>query len=107
MQAVPLGKIAVPTPGTPVRIATVYTPCARIRFESPLSNAHVAWVGTAGLVGSTLTKVIKQLQFPAAGAIADSIEFEAYDGDNELNLADYWLDANTASEGVIVTYWQR
>jgi hypothetical protein len=107
MTAKSLGKIAVPTPGTAVQVSSVNFPCARIRFEAPLSNTHVAWVGIAGLVGSSLTNVIKQLQFPAAGAIADVFEIAPEDGADELNISDYYVDATTAGEGALVTFWQR
>jgi hypothetical protein len=107
MQATALGKIAVPTPGTPVQVSATSIKAAKIRFEAALSNAHVTWVGGAGMVGSTLTRVMKQLQIPAAGAPADSIELLTEPGETQLDLSDYWIDANTATEGVLVTFWQR
>lgn len=100
-----LGKIAVPTPGTAVQLSPATLPCAKIRIEAAPANAHTAWVGTAGLVGSTLTKAIHQFQIPAAGSPADAIEFESQEGKNTLDLSDYWIDANTATEGALVTYW--
>src|SRR5690349_18161185 len=98
-----LGKIAVATPGTAVQITSTPTPCAKIRIEAPIANTHLAWVGTAGLVGSTSTHVIAQL--PNGATPPAAIEIESSEGRNTLDLADYWLDVTTAAEGALVTYW--
>lgn len=111
MKAIPLGKIIVPTPGTPVQVsALVLTPaamCCRIRFEIVGSNTNGAFVGTAGLVGSTLANCIKQLVKPTVGAMLDSYEIADQESRNNLRIGDYWVDVTTANEGVLVTYWQR
>jgi hypothetical protein len=109
MRAYPLGKIVVATPGTPIQVSTLPpTPaCCRIRFEMPAGNTNGAFVGVAGLVGSTLTNCIKQLVKPTAGAPLDAFEIADEDSRNTLHIADYWVDVTTASDGVLVTYWQQ
>jgi hypothetical protein len=94
-----LGKIAVATPGTAVQISATDIGCAKIRFEAPISNTHTIWIGTAALVGSTLTAAIAEL---APGA---AVEMEDQNQSNTLHLNDYWTDATTAAEGPLVTYW--
>lgn len=98
-----LGKIAVPTPGTAVQIVAAAQPCSKIRFEAPTTNTNKVWIGTAGLIGSSLTAVIAQL--PSGATPPAAYEIEASEGGNTLDLRDYWADATTATEGPIVTYW--
>jgi hypothetical protein len=110
MQAKTLGKIAVPTPGTAVQVSAlsgIAGECARIRFEAVMGNTNATFVGVTGLVGSTLANCIKQLAKPTAGAPPDFFELDTEDNTNTLNISDYYVDATTAGEGVLVTFWQR
>ena len=56
-----LGKVAVTTSGTPVQLASKYTPCNRIRLSVVVSTlTGKCYLGTSALVISTLAGVIKE-----------------------------------------------
>ena len=79
-----LGRVNVPTPGTPVHLATSRTPCCRIRVQ-----------------------VIKELWPNQAGGVDDSYEVWSSTDSDTLDLSDYWIDAAIAGEGLIVSYWNK
>ena len=101
-----LGRVNVPTPGTAVPLATVVTPCNRIRGSVIAGLTGKMYFGTQGVNHSTLVGVIKELWPNSAGGVDDAYELFTADGSDELNLADYSLDAAVAGEGLIVSYWQ-
>jgi hypothetical protein len=75
-----LGKIAVPTPGTPVRVTSDTSIRAhRIRFAVAIGDTGRVSFGVQGMNKST------------AGG--------------DLRPSDHYADANTAGEGLIVVYW--
>ena len=109
MQARSLGKITVPAPGTPVRLtADPALTCARIRIQDVIGQTGRLFLGVAGMDKSTGAGLIKEF-WPTGGGggIADEITLDSPDGTNALRLADYYIDANIAGEGVIVSYWVR
>ena len=103
MDATSLGKIAVPVPGTPVRLSTDETiTCARIRVEVVIGEVGRVFLGLAGMNKATGAGVIKQF-WPtgAGGGVADFILLE----NGVFQLSEYYLDANEVGEGAIVSYW--
>ena len=109
MRVVSLGKIAVPTPGTAVRVSTDATLlAARLRFEAVVGETGRTFLGVQGMNKNTGAGVVKEF-WPtgAGGGVADSFEIESGDGTNCLWPGAYYVDANTANEGVIVSYWVR
>lgn len=105
MQAIPLGRVSVPTPGTNVPLATAYTPCSRIRVQVIAGLTGKMYFGTRACKGSTLAGVIKELWPNAGTGPDDSYEVETANNTNLLNVADYAIDAAVAGEGLIVTFW--
>lgn len=106
LEARSLGKISVPTPGTPVRLTTdVNLRVARLRFAVVVGETGRVFLGVAGMNKATGAGVIKEF-WPtgAGGGIADELVVESPNGDL-LRPADYWIDANVAGEGLIVAYW--
>ena len=107
MQAKSFGKIAVSTPGTPVRLTTDTTlRVARLRFAAVIGETGRVFLGVAGMNKANGTGVIKEF-WPtgSGGGVADQIEFAAIDNRHLLIPADYYVDANNASEGLIASYW--
>lgn len=100
-----LGRIAVPTPGTPVRVTsdTSIRAC-RIRFAVVIGETGRVFLGLQGMNKATGAGVVKEF-WPtgAGGGVADEFVVESASGD--LRPSDYYLDANTAGEGLIVAYW--
>src|SRR5579863_8638362 len=99
MQAVTLGLVPVPTPGTPVGISATRVLCNRIRFETTTAGAGKVYLGLAGLVKASLAGVIKQF-IPAGSGVPDSFDLFAPDGADELDLSQYFVDAANAGEGL-------
>ena len=105
LQARSFGKIAVPLPGTPVRISADTTlRVSRLRFAPVIGEVGRVFLGVAGMNKTTGAGVIKEF-WPtgAGGGVADEFVIDAPNGD--LRPADYYIDANTAGEGLIVAYW--
>jgi hypothetical protein len=97
--------VNVTTSGTPIQLATAYTPCNRVRVSVVAGLTGKMYLGTAAVNHSTLAGVIKELWPNSGGGVDDSYEFNSADGTNSLNLADYWIDAAINGEGLIVAYW--
>jgi hypothetical protein len=100
-----LGKIAVPTPGTPVRVTSDTSIRAhRIRFAAVIGETGRVFLGVQGMNKATGIGVVKEF-WPtgAGGGMADELVIESAAGD--LRPSDYYVDANTAGEGLIAAYW--
>jgi hypothetical protein len=61
------------------------------------------YFGGAGLNHATMAGVIKEFWPNSGGGIDD--EYELQGTGDELDLADYWVDAAVSGEGLVVTYW--
>lgn len=106
LQARSLGKIVVPVPGTPVRVSSDESlRVNRLRFAVVVGEVGRVFLGVAGMNRATGAGVIKEF-WPtgAGGGVADEFVIESPTGDL-LRPADYYIDANTAGEGLIVAYW--
>ena len=102
-----LGKIAVSSPGTPVRVTSDTSIRAhRIRFAVVIGETGRVFLGVEGMNKATGAGVVKEF-WPtgAGGGVADELVLESASG--ELRPSDYYIDANTAGEGLIITYWLR
>jgi hypothetical protein len=100
-----LGKIAVPTPGTPVRVTSdTSIRVHRIRLAVAIGETGRVFLGVQGMNKATGAGVVKEF-WPtgAGGGVADELVIESAAGD--LRPSDYYVDANTAGEGLIVAYW--
>jgi hypothetical protein len=102
-----LGRVNVPTSGTPVPLAGTRTPCCRIRVQVIAGLTGKMYFGTANVNKGTLVGVIKELWPNQAGGIDDSYEVWSSTDSDTLNLADYSIDAAIAGEGLIVSYWNK
>lgn len=106
LQARSFGKIAVLAPGTPVRLSSDENlRVNRLRFAGVVGEVGRVFLGVAGMNKATSAGVIKEF-WPtgAGGGVADEFVIESPNGDL-LRPADYYIDANSAGEGLIVAYW--
>jgi hypothetical protein len=108
MQIKSLGKIPVPTPGTPVPLSATTLLVWKYRVQAVIGETGKIWLGDPTLVAATHTGEIKTF-WPtgAGGGIADSFEDYAGDEDNVIDMSQLMLDAQNAGEGAIVTVWIR
>lgn len=102
-----LGRVNVTTPGTPVRLAATRTPCCRIRVQVVAGLTGKMYLGTSALNKTTLAGVIKELWPNQSGGVDDSYEVWSSTDADTLDLADYWIDAAVAGEGLIIAYWNK
>jgi hypothetical protein len=107
MQAIPFGLIRVPTPGVPVQIWTDATlNVVMIMVRTVPGFTGKTYFGIAGMnkSGSNMQGVIRVLSEPCIGPQDGEILPPAGRGQgNVLRASDYWVDADIANEGVIVT----
>lgn len=103
-----IGKVAVTTPGTPVRVTTdVSIKCARIQFAVDPANTGKTYLGPAGMNKTSKANVARIFTAPGTGP-QDGMAVPSTSGEGARNvhtLADYWVDADTATEGLLVGYW--
>jgi len=101
MQFGSLGLIKVPTPGTPVQVSATHKLVEWVRFEVICGGSGRVWLGDS-LLNTTLMKGIIKQFWPTGvgGGIVDFIELRGTD----IDLYNFWIDAGTANEGLIVPF---
>lgn len=108
MQAISLGLIQVATPGTPVRIsADTSLVVAMMVVRTVPGFTGKTYLGLAGMNKDSQTKtgVMRILSEPPVSGPQDGEAVPPASGGqgNVVQVADYWVDADVAGEGVIVT----
>lgn len=100
------GRVNVTTPGTPVSLSTDTSVTAtRLFFQVIPGLTGKTYVGVPGMNKSTLTGVLRVLWPNSAGGFSETFTVEAQDGRDSIRLADYVIDADVATEGLLVSYW--
>lgn len=100
-----LGKVVVPTPGTPVQLSASASlpPVHSLRFSVIAGGTGKVYLGTAGMNKATLAGVLKEF-WPTGvgGGVDDSFTLPMSERE-PYNVADYWIDAAVAGEGLIIS----
>jgi hypothetical protein len=106
MQIKSLGKIAVPTPGTPVPLSATPLLVWKYRVQAVIGETGKLWLGDRTLQAANHTGEIKTF-WPtgAGGGVADWFEDYAGDEENVIDMSQLVLDAQNTGEGAIVTVW--
>lgn len=100
-----LGKIAVGTPGTPVRLTTNTALRADSILFSPIqANTGRVLIGAVGMDKTALTGVIAEFS-ESATKFQGPLLLQDQTSQTSMQLSDYYVDADVANEGIIVTYW--
>jgi hypothetical protein len=108
MQAISLGLIRVPSPGTPVPVSTDDSLRVMLMMVRTVPGfTGKTYLGLAGMDRNSASKtgVIRILSEPPAFGPQDGEVLPAATGGhgNVIRAADYWVDADVAGEGVMVT----
>ena len=108
MQAISLGLIRVPNPGTPVQISSDDNlRVALIAVRTVPGFTGKTYLGVAGMNKSGATKpgVIRVLSEPSSFGPQDgeNLPWQSGGHGNVLQVSNYWVDADVANEGLIVT----
>jgi len=112
MIAIPLGKVAVPTHGTPVALAALVTAAAAAQKVTLGPGGQVAKIDVWAVVGNTGAVQVKiggtiaaELPTPANGHAAHW-SAAGQEKLNTLNPSQYAIDASTTdTDGAYVTVW--
>src|SRR3990167_7769393 len=103
------GKITVGTPGTPVA-AIMNLPasprpwaCHGVMFQALPTNTGRVYIGTAAVDRTTLANAFAILAIPTAN-ILPSFSAALTIAPNGLVLNTFYVDADEADDGVILTY---
>ncbi|HXJ42254.1 MAG TPA: hypothetical protein VNH18_23445 [Bryobacteraceae bacterium] len=100
------GRVNVATPGTPVPLSTDPSVIAcKLFFQVIPGFTGKTYVGVPGMTKGTLDGVARVLWPNSSGGFSETFSIESQDGTDSIRLLDYAIDADTASEGLLVTYW--
>jgi hypothetical protein len=101
-----IGRLNVPTPGTPVPLSTDPTATAsKLFFQVIPGLTGKMYIGTPAMNKATLSAVTRVLSPDTTGGFSENFEIESQDGDNSIRLAEYAIDADVAGQGLLVTWW--
>lgn len=105
MNLVSLGKIASVTPGTPVPLSADLTiKVHKIIFVQVPGGTGATYVGLLSMNKTTLAGCLRVVKKSASGdSLTDQYTIGCADA-NPLRLADYAIDADTAADGLLVSY---
>ena len=106
MTVTALGRVNVATPGTLVPLSTNPNQLvSRIFVQVVPGLTGKGYLGTAGMVRSTLAGVVRVLWPNTSGGPSENLMIESADGRNSLALSQYFVDMDVANEGLLVSYW--
>jgi hypothetical protein len=106
MNAYPLGRVNVATPGTIVQLSSnTSLRASKIFFQVIPGLTGKGYIGKSGMVRATLANVIRVLWPNSGGGISDFFFLESRQDSDVLNLAEYYIDMDVAGEGLLITYW--
>jgi hypothetical protein len=104
-----LGKLIVPTPGTPVRATSMLSPeeaprftCHGVLFQAMASNTGKVYIGKDSMNKSTLADCAAVLAIPTANIIP-GFGISHYLAPAAVDISELWIDADQANEGVLIT----
>lgn len=100
--SISLGRVTVPTPGTPVQVSAAHLKVHAILIEALYSNTGKVFIlQKSGVKGGPGELAI--LAVPTANTIPNFSETVSQ-APNAIDLFTYWIDVDTANEGVLVSY---
>jgi hypothetical protein len=100
------GRVNVVAPGTPVRLSDDPNATAsKLFFQVIPGLSGKTYIGIPTMAKGTLAGVVRVLWPNTSGGFSETFEIESQDGENSIHLSDYAIDADTAGEGLLVTYW--
>jgi hypothetical protein len=103
-----IGKLTVAVPGTLVRATSGQAnpaqpfSCHGVLFQALPANVGRVYIGSSVLNRAALTGVFSVLVIPTA-TIIPSFSVALTIAPNGIKLDDFWVDADTATDGVIIT----
>ncbi len=106
MTVTALGRVNVATPGTLVPLsANPNQYVSKIFVQVIPGLTGKGYLGSAGMVRSTLAGVVRVLWPNTSGGPSENFLIESSEGSDLLNLSQYYVDMDVAGEGLLVSYW--
>ncbi len=103
-----MGRVNVPTPGTPVPLSTnPAVTVSKLFFQVIPGLTGKTYAGVPAMTKATLAGVARILWPNTSGGFSEHFYIESQDGENSIRLMDYAVDADVAGEGLLVTYWRE
>jgi hypothetical protein len=100
------GRVNVAVPGTPVPLTTDSTITASKLFVQVIPGlTGKVYLGKTSMNKTTLAGVVRILWPNSGGGFSENFFLESQDGTNSIRLSDYAIDADVATEGLLVSYW--
>lgn len=105
----PLGPLTVPSPGTPVSVATLlpagkFQPLHAVLFQALPGNTGKVYIGNRTLNSSTFVGCMAILAIPTTNQLP-TFSAALTNAPNALDqLQTFFIDADNADDGVLVTY---
>lgn len=103
MDIISLGKKTVTTAGTPIPLSATSVKCHKIIVSQIPGTTGTTYFGKSTLVKATGVGVLRYFVAPTASGMLDFWEIVSPDG-NQLDLAEYYVDANVNAEGLQAAY---
>lgn len=101
-----LGKVTVPTPGTPVPInPNIVATASVLAVQTIPGLTSKIYIGQSTMNKATLAGVCRILWPNPNGGICDQFVLNDESGLDSIRLAEYYLDTDVAGEGALVAYW--
>jgi hypothetical protein len=104
----PIAKITVPVPGTPVRTTSTQAQpgekfsCHGVLIQAMPHNTGRIYIGRSTMNKTALTDLFAVLAIPTDNTIP-SFTASLTHAPNSVNLSDLYIDADVASEGALVS----
>ena len=104
----PTGKVTVAVPGTPVRVTAananpvIHAACHGIMFQTLPTNTGKIYIGRANMNKAAFTGLFAMLVAPSASQLPN-FSAAITQAPNALGVEEFYVDADNAGEGVIVT----
>jgi hypothetical protein len=102
-----LGKVAVATPGTLVRLSATTLNANGVFFQALGANTGYVYVGLSTLVRATLVGVLQIIPAPSAATgatVALPFWYPQSVVSGGIDLSTIFLDADVATNGLLISY---
>ena len=99
-----LGKVTVPSAGTPVQLSTKTLNANSAYFQALSGNTGKMYVGLAGMIKTTLVNVLHVIVPPPASPLTlDSWDVVGITI-GPIDFSQLWIDADTSTQGLLISY---
>lgn len=96
-----LAPIDVPSAGTRVQVISTYSPVSTITFQAAEGNTGKVYIGDSNVASG------RGISLDPGEFLSVSADLSGRSGGEELDLSDWWVDAETSGNDVKILYMKR